>query len=145
MLGGTQTYTCPAVADFDQFGFSVHSLQADLLVTPEGTWHAEDIDSADFATGFSLGDSISVALRSTESFYLPGTEVEVLYAIRDSYGNVLSDYTSTQKLYWKNIWNGGSRQAGELTLPKVPDQAGSYVLDLYIEGMQLAKLPFTIG
>ena len=32
-----------------------------------------------------------------------------------------------------------------LTLPKVPDQAGSYVLDLYIEGMQLAKLPFTVG
>lgn len=145
VLGGTQTYTCPAVADFDQFGFSVHSLQADLLVTPEGTWRAEDIDSADFATSFSLGDSISVALRSTESFYLPGTEVEVLYAVRDSYGNVLSDYTSTQKLYWKNIWNGGSSQAGELTLPKVPDQAGSYVLDLYIEGMQLAKLPFTIG
>lgn len=145
VLGGIQSYTCPAVADFDQFGFDIHSLQADLLVTPEGTWHAEDIDSADFTTSFSLGDSISVALRSTQSFYLPGTEVEVLYAIRDSYGNVLSDYTSTQKLYWKNIWNGGSRQNGELTLPKVPDQAGSYVLDLYIEGMQLAKLPFTVG
>ena len=145
VLGGSQTYICPGAADFDQFGFSVHSLQADLLVTPEGAWHAEDLDSADFTSSFSLGDSISVALRSSDSFYLPGTEVEVLYAIRDSYGNVLADYTSTQKLYWKNIWNGGSRQDGELTLPKVPDQAGSYVLDLYIEGMQLAKLPFTIG
>lgn len=145
VLGGTQTYTCPAAADFDQFGFDIHSLQADLLVTPEDAWHAEDIDSADFTTSFSLGDSISVALRNSESFYLPGTEVEVLYAIRDSYGNVLSDYTSTQKLYWKNIWIGGNRQSGELTLPKVPDQAGSYVLDLYIEGMQLAKLSFTVG
>ncbi len=145
VLGGTQTYTCPAAADFDQFGFDIHSLSADLLVTPEGTWRAEDIDSADFATGFSLGDSISVALRNSESFYLPGTEVEVLYAIRDSYGNVLPDYTSTQKLYWKNIWSSGDRQSGELTLPKVPDQAGSYVLDLYIEGMHLTKLPFTIG
>lgn len=145
VLGGTQTYTCPQAADFDQFGFDIHSLQADLLVTPEDSWYAENIDSSDFTTSFSLGDSISVALRNSASFYLPGTEVEVLYAIRDSYGNVLSDYTSTQKLYWKNIWNGGNRQNGELTLPEVPDQAGSYVLDLYIEGMQLAKLPFTIG
>lgn len=146
VLGGTQTYTCPEAADFDQFDFSLHSLQADLLVTPESDkWYAEDVDSSDFATTFASGDSISVALRNSNSFYLPGTEVEVLYVIRDTYGNVLSDYSTAQRVYWKNIWQGGNRQNGELTLPKVPTEAGNYVLDLYVEGMLLAKLPFTIA
>ena len=75
---------------------------------------------------------------------MPGTEVEILYVIRDAYGNVLPDYVAAQKVVWKNIWAGGDARCGELTIPKVPQGAGSYELRIFIEGMALAKLPFTI-
>ena len=47
------------------------------------------------------------------------------------------------------IENGGlvsllHGKGGELTIPKVPQGAGSYELSIFIEGMALAKLPFTI-
>ena len=79
-----------------------------------------------------------------QSFYLPGTEVEILYVIRDAYGNVLPDYVAAEKVYWKNIWLGGNAKNGELNLPKVPSSPGSYVLHLFVDGMAMAELPFTI-
>ena len=97
-----------------------------------------------YTDAFVSGESISVAIRSSKSFYLPGNEVEILYVIRDAYGNVLPDYVSTETAFWKNLWAGGDARCGELTVPKVPQGAGSYELRVYIEGMEMAKLPFTI-
>ena len=145
VLGGTHTYTCPDGKAFNQFEFNLDTLQADLLKTPDKeNWYCEGVGEDAFTDTFASGDSISVALRNSESFYLPGSEVEVLYVIRDAYGNVLPDYVSTQNVYWKNIWLGGNAKNGELTLPKVPTGSGSYVLNLYVDAMELAELSFTI-
>ena len=100
-------------------------------------------DSA-FTDTFLSGESISVGVRSRNSFYLPGTEVEILYVIRDAYGNVLPEYLASEKVFWKNIWAGGDARCGEFTIPKVPENTGSYELTLIVEGMEMAKLPFTI-
>ena len=145
VLGGVQTYTCPDAADFNQFEFSAATLQADLLKTPEADrWRCENVGEDAFTDTFASGEGISVALRNSESFYLPGTEVEILYVIRDAYGNVLPDYVAAEKVYWKNIWLGGNAKNGELNLPKVPSSPGSYVLHLFVDGMAMAELPFTI-
>lgn len=145
VLDGVYTYTCPESAAFNQFDFSPESLQAKLLKTPEQTrWRAESVAADAYTDTFSLGDSISVALFNSRTFFLPGTEVEVLYVIRDAYGNVLPDYVVSEKVFWKNIWQGGDTKNGELTVPKVPASAGSYVLHLSVEGMKMAELPFTI-
>ena len=145
VLGGNSSYSCPAGEALNQFEFQMDTLQADLLKTPEqDKWYCDNLNPDAYTTTFASGDSISVALRNSESFYLPGTEVEVLYVIRDAYGNVLPDYLSSENVYWKNIWLGGSSKNGELTVPAVPTSPGNYVLDLYVEGMTLAELPFTI-
>ena len=145
VLGGVHTYTCPDAAAFNQFEFSATTLQADLLKTPEADrWRCENVGEDAFTDTFASGEGISIALRNSESFYLPGTEVEILYVIRDAYGNVLPDYVATEKVYWKNIWLGGDAKNGELNLPKVPSSAGSYVLHLFVDGMAMAELPFTI-
>lgn len=145
VLGGTQTYTCPDAETFNQFEFSMDTFQADLLVTPDsGSWYAENISEDAFTDSFASGEGISVALRNTESFYLPGTEIELLCVVRDAYGNVLPDFVSAEKMYWKNLWLGGNSRNGEIDLTKVPTDAGNYVLHLYIDGMALAELPFTI-
>lgn len=145
VLGGNSIYTAPEAQAFNQFQFSADTLQADLVKTPaQDKWYSESLGADAFSNTFASGDSISIALRNSESFYLPGSEVEILYVIRDAYGNVLPDFVSAEKVYWKNIWLGGDSKNGELRLPKVPTNSGSYVLNLYIEGLSMAELPFTI-
>ena len=145
VLGGVHSYTCPDAEPFNQFEFSSENAEAKLLRTPnQSKWYSENVEESAYTDAFISGEGISVAIRNSKSFYLPGTEVEILYVIRDAYGNVLPDYVATQKVYWKNIWAGGDARCGELTIPNVPQGAGSYELSLFIEGAQIAKLPFTI-
>ncbi|MDO5545700.1 MAG: protein kinase [Eubacteriales bacterium] len=145
VLGGVSSYTCSEADLFNQFEFSAENAEAKLLSTPDQSkWYCENVEESAYTDTFFSGESISIAIRNSQSFYLPGTEVEILYVIRDAYGNVLPDYVSTEKVYWKNIWAGGDARCGELTIPEVPDGAGSYELSLYIEGMKIASLPFTI-
>ena len=145
VLGGVHSYTCPDAEPFNQFEFSAENAEAKLLRTPnQSKWYCENVEESAYTDTFISGESISVAIRNSRSFYLPGTEVEILYVIRDAYGNVLPDYVAAQKVYWKNIWAGGDARCGELTIPNVPQGSGSYELSLFIEGAQIAKLPFTI-
>lgn len=145
VLGGVHTYTCPDSEPFNQFEFSAENAEAKLLRTPNQTkWYCENVEESAYTDTFISGESISVAIRNSKSFYLPGTEVEILYVIRDAYGNVLPDYVAAQKVYWKNIWAGGDSRCGEFTIPNVPQGPGSYELSLFIDGAKIAKLPFTI-
>ena len=145
VLGGVSTYTCPSAEAFNQFEFSAENAEAKLLRTPnQSKWYYEKVEDSDFTDTFISGERISVGVRNSKSFYLPGTEVEILYVIRDAYGNVLPEYLSAEKVYWKNIWAGGDARCGEFTIPKVPENTGSYELTLIVEGMEMAKLPFTI-
>ena len=145
ILGGVSNYTCPSAAAFNQFEFSAENAEAKLLRTPnQSKWYFENVEDIDLTDTFIAGERISVGIRNSQSFYLPGAEVEVLYIIRDAYGNVLPDYLSAEKVFWKNIWAGGDARCGEFTIPKVPENAGSYELSLIVEGMEMAKLPFTI-
>lgn len=145
VLSGSLTYSCPETAAFNQFEFSAENVEAKLLRTPnQAKWYCENVDASDYTDTFVSGESISIAVRNSKSFYLPGTEVEILYVIRDAYGNVLPDYVAAQKVFWKNIWAGGDARCGEFTIPNVPESAGSYELSLIVDGMEMAKLPFTI-
>ena len=145
VLGGVSTYTCPSAPAFNQFEFSAENAEAKLLRTPSQTkWYYEKVEDSAFTDTFLSGESISVGVRNSNSFYLPGTEVEILYVIRDAYGNVLPEYLASEKVFWKNIWAGGDARCGEFTIPKVPENTGSYELTLIVEGMEMAKLPFTI-
>lgn len=145
VLSGSLTYSCPETAAFNQFEFSAENVEAKLLRTPnQAKWYCENVDASDYTDTFVSGESISIAVRNSKSFYLPGTEVEILYVIRDAYGNVLPDYVAVQKVFWKNIWAGGDARCGEFTIPNVPESAGSYELSLIVDGMEMAKLPFTI-
>lgn len=146
IFNSIHSFTVSDAADFEESGLKADMLTADLVKTPEDkNWNFETIGNDAIATEFAVGDPISVVLRSSDSFYLPGTESNILYVIRDSFGNVLTDYVSAEKMVWKNIWLGGDSKNGELDVPDLPQIAGSYVLHLYINGMSVAELPFTLS
>lgn len=144
IFNNVHSYTAPEAAVYEGNSFDVNKLSVDLVKTPEGDWNFESIQTSDFTTEFASGDPISIVLRNSENFYLPGSRIKVLYVIRDSYGNVLSRYVSEQTLVWKDIWNGGDTRNGELDIPSVPTNPGQYKLQLYFDGMSVAEKDFTI-
>lgn len=146
IFNNVHTCTIADAPTFEANKLTADMLTIDLLKTPEEeNWYYENISAEQLTDQFQSGDRISIALRSSDTFYLPGSRTAVLFAIRDSYGNVLSQHTTLEEIVWKNIWTGGDSKNGELNVPNAPTNPGSYVLDLYFDGMHVAELPFTIS
>lgn len=146
IFNNVHDYTCPEGEAFSEYGINAEEVVLQLLKTPEEeTWRFENVSSDAFTDTFSPGDSVSLVLSHADNFYLPGYEVEILYVIRDAYGNVLPEWTSQQTMVWKDIWYAGDYHYGELTLPKTPDSTGSYSLSVYVNGGMLASATFTIA
>ena len=118
---------------------------ASLLVTPGNSdWTYESISDDDFTDTFASGDPISVVLYSSNKFWLNEHEIDALYVIRDSEGNVRSDLITQEELNWRDLWYDGNTRYGELDLPVSPAEAGSYRVDIYFNSCFLASAPFTI-
>ncbi len=145
VFNNVTAFTCPDAAPFAEHKLTADMLETDLVKTPEDEdWRFEDFGDSIIQTEFAAGDSVSIALRSKEAFYQTGAEVDILYVIRDPYGNVLPDLVQEESRYWKDIWAGGDTKIGELLIPEVPRSAGEYTLSLYFDGMLVTTLPFTI-
>ncbi len=146
VFNNVHSYTVEEAASFEANKLTADMLTVDLLKTPSGDkWYCENISDEQITDQFQLGDGISLMLRSSDTFYLPGSETKVLFVIRDDYGNVLPQYTQEQTMVWKNIWTGGDSKNGELDLPAVPEYPGEFALSLYFDGQLVAELPFTIA
>lgn len=145
IVNSVHSYTVEEAEAFSANKLTADMLTVDLLKTPsEEKWYCENVSDDQITDQFQLGDSISLMLRSSDSFYLPGSDTKVLFVIRDAYGNVLAPYSQEQTMVWKNIWTGGDSKNGELNLPTVPEYVGSYELSLYFDGQLVTTLPFTI-
>jgi len=145
VFNSVYSYQSPETSAFDKHGLRPETVQADLLKTPaDANWRYETINDSAFTDTFQSGDAISVVLRAQSPFYHPGNETRILYVYRDTHGNVYQDLTAQEKVYWKNIWSGGDVKTGELDVPTAPVNPGSYVLEIYIDGMIMAQIPLTV-
>lgn len=145
VLSNVQEYTTAEAPAFADNNLKAETVTADLVKTPDkAKWSFEDVGEAAFATTFAPGDKISMVLRSTESFYVPGTKVNVLTVIRDAQGNVVPSLLGQQSIGWFSIWDGGDLKSGEVDLPVTPEIPGSYTVSLMVDGMLLGEAPFEI-
>lgn len=145
VFNNVYSFKTPDAADFDLHSLTADNVTVQMLKTPENkNWRYETINDSEFTDTFASGDSISLVLSAGSPFYQPGSETRILYVYRDSHGNVIPGLAQQEKLYWKNIWSAGNALTGELNVPTAPVNAGSYVLELYVNGMIMAQLPFTI-
>lgn len=145
VFSNVHTIITPEAKAFEKHSLSADKLTVKLLKTPElKDWRYENISDKDFTDQFVAGDKLSVVLRSSATFYLPGSATKVMYVIRDAHGNVIPELVSQESVNWKDIWSGGDAKAGELDIPVSPATAGNYLLDIYFDGMSVAQLPFTV-
>ena len=139
------TYETPNARIFDAYNLPASSISANLLVTPDyAEWTYRSVSEEDFTTTFTRGQSISILLEADKDFSLAREDVSILYVIRDSSSNVLSELTSQQTIQWWDMWADENYHFCELNLPKVPQYTGSYNLSLYFNGYAVMSIDFTI-
>ena len=145
IFNNIHSYTCPAAEVFTFQGLSADKITAHLLKTPEEEgWTVDSVGEDAFSDSFQAGDSISVALKANDDFYLPEEDIEVMYVIRDGSGNVLSKYVSKETRNWKDIWYEADYHNGELTIPEVPEEAGDYSVSIYFNNLAVTATNFTL-
>ena len=139
------TYTTASAEPFTDNAMKPENLTINLLKTPsEDNWTCDNLQPDSFTDTFAVGDSASIAIRSSSTFYLPGYETKVLYVFRNSYGNVLTELVTEETYSWNNIWQTGDIRNGELIIPQLPSIPGEYVLQLYFNGKSVTELEFRI-
>jgi len=145
IFNNIHSFTCPAAEVFTYQGLSADKITAHLLVTPEEEdWTVDSVGDDAFTDTFQAGESISVALKAADDFYLPEADIEVLYVIRDGEGNVLLKFISTETRDWKDIWYDDDYHNGELTIPEVPQDPGDYSVSIYFNNLAVTATTFTI-
>lgn len=145
IFNNIHSFTCPAAEVFTFQGLSADKITAHLLKTPEEDgWTVDSVGDDAFGDTFQVGDSISVALKANDDFYLPEEDIEVMYVIRDGSGNVLSKYVSSETRDWKDIWYEADYHNGELTIPEVPDEAGDYSVSIYFNNLAVTATNFSL-
>jgi len=145
IFNNVQTYPCPDAPDFEGNGLTAENITGQLVKTPETKgWTYESLSSDAHTDHFAPGEGISVVLHGSTNFYLPGSEVDIMYVIRDSVGNALPELVSEKKGNWKDIWYAADYHYGELDIPTVPTEPGDYSVTIYFDGMKVASMDFTI-
>lgn len=145
IFGSSHSYTTADSGTFSGNDLSADEITGFLVKTPEEEdWLFEKLGSGAVTDSFAIGDSISVVLQASGTFYLPNSNMEVMFVIRDAHDSVVSELVGSTQTTWRNIWFGGDHKYGELDVPKVPAYAGEYSVSVYFDGDFVTTIPFTI-
>lgn len=130
---------------FTENKFHAENVTFQLLKTPaDSKWHFETVEESQFTNSFSVGDSASMVMETTEDLYLPGSKIQGLFVFRNSFGSILPEMIFEETYTWKTIWDAEDKKTGELDIPQLPDAPGEYVVEFYLNGNFVAKFEIII-
>ncbi len=139
------TYEAPNAKIFDESALPAEFIKANLLVTPTvENWSYKDVKKEDFTSTFTLGSPISIMLQATKDFLVPDMDMNILYVLRDSSSNVVTELIGQETINWRDMWVNTDYHYCELDLPKVPETPGKYTLALYFNGDAIMTIEFTV-
>ena len=114
-------------------------LSYSFCVTPSASdWTHKNVKK--YSTSFKADQSISLVIFAQESMKTSGS-TKVLYVVRDSDGNILTDLCAVESVSNKTMWNDRYFYP---TLPKTPSAAGTYTFELYFNGERALRKDFKI-
>ena len=138
-------YNSPNAQVFNLYNLPAEQISANLLVTPDADpWTYRNVSKDDFTNSFSVGTPVSILLQAHKEFSFPRDEVNILYVIRDSSSNVVSELISQESFSWWDMWVDTDHHYCELNLPAIPETPGNYTLALYFNGYAIMTYEFTI-
>ena len=152
VFGGKHSYHCPNASIFEAQDLLVtkdhinRKLTVNMLPTPETeNWTGANVTSKDFTSTLKSGQKGSLLLHLNTNFYIRELDVNVLYVIRNSDGNVMTDHISEVKTDWSALWYQDDYQTCELDIPSLPKQPGDYTLYVYFNQGAITTVHFTIS
>ena len=131
VFGGSYTYDAPDATIFANYGLKASEISASLCPTPDRKdWTYKDVADDAYTSTHDIGAKVSMVLYSTERPDYSGDNIDVMFVIRDSEGNVLGDLTKVTTIPWWQLWHNRSQYC-HLNLPITPGIAGQYTVQIY--------------
>lgn len=143
VFGGLGEYTVDDAAAFDSYSLKAADIQASLCLTPDtADWTHEDLTDEGYTTTFAAGQNASMVLYSTGKFKSSADEITIMYVVRTASGKVLGEFVNSETVVWKDLWSAD--RYAYLDLKIMPQDAGSYSMDIYFNGALVTSKSFSI-
>ena len=140
IFGHSYTFTVPEASTFQSFGVTAEHMTFMMCATSSmSDWEWDDIDQEDYRSQFAPGETAGFIVWCEIQPEAAAQEVEILYVVRGSQGNLVS--TTTEHAVWSELWD---QNFCELSIPQMPYQTGEYTISIYIDGTYLHTQTFQI-
>lgn len=130
IFGNTDSYTIPPAQAFQGFGVTPENTQWLLCLRPDKVvWQVGDVSDEAFVSTFAVGQQAGMVVRC-DTVEASQETVCVMLVLLDENG-AIAGFQRTD-VVWNTIWQDG---CWALDLPAMPEIAGSYTLQVFLDGM----------
>ena len=137
-FGESLEYDAPQAAAFSGFLINADNIEVSMCKTPGKTnWDRHDV--TDYTTSFKLAESASFVMHADRKTSQTDDTIVTLYVIRDAEGKLIS--AKYESRTWDDMWDN---RYGIYTIPVMPENPGSYTVDIYFNGTSVTTQSFEV-
>jgi hypothetical protein len=130
----------PKASSFSGYGVTADDMSFYMCLTPNKTnWDRFDVPAPDYMTSFKVGVKASFLVELWQNYQRSDDKINITYIIRNEAGQPIS--LDTVSSTWNDLWD---KRFCELDIPRMPETAGKYTVEIYFNNMQIADKPFTV-
>ena len=136
----TFSHETGAIQLFSGYGVTSDDMSFRMCNTPSySDWSWYDLESWDYTSTFESGANMSLVLILDAEYDISDDYIDVLFVIRNEDRDIIC--TSSTGASWTYLWDDGHC---ELDVPTIPTESGRYSIDIYFNGMAVARDFFSI-
>ncbi len=139
VINSVHTLQLPQAQPFSDYGATAEGMVWRMCLAPAGNdWIWWNVQS--YQDTFTAGQRAGFVARLTNRYGMSNDPVNVVYAIRDAQGAVVSVNAVSQS--WTSMWY---QFYGEFNVPSLPQTPGQYTMEIYFNGASVHQQGFTIA
>ena len=139
-LGEKLLHAVEKAKSFSDYSVKAKDMTFFMCRTPnKKKWDRFDLKAKDYVTEFEVGEKASFLVELRDNPSKSKDEVQITYIIRDDQGLPLS--CEVQKAVWNDMW---SKRFCELDIPKMPETAGKYTIEIYFNDGIITTESFSV-
>lgn len=140
VLSAPLSYQVPDAQDFSGYGMTRGTMSFQLCNRPEGdSWKWTDLSDSDITSTFAVGQRIGILGQLHGKYGISNDPITAVFVIKDADGNLVCYSSETDT--WSNMWE---LSYGEIDIPQIPSDPGSYTVTVYFNGLYVTQKSFTI-
>lgn len=139
-FGDTAEFDAPEAQKFAGYYITTENMTFKMCITPnKENWDRYDVPANTYTTTFAVGQGASFVMNLNRSTEKTDDNVTTLYVVRDAEGNLVS--SATESRTWDDMWYN---RYGKLTIPFMPELAGTYTVQIYFDGRLATTQTFEV-